>query len=52
MIGIFLLAFTGNGVSQEKIATSIDTYNVLIENANPGDVIVLKIKYLEKINQY
>ena len=42
LIGIFLLAFTGNGVSQEKIATSIDTYNLLIENANPGDVIVLK----------
>jgi poly(beta-D-mannuronate) lyase len=34
--------FTNNIMSQEKIASSISEYNLLIKNANPGDVIILK----------
>lgn len=42
VVGIILLAFTNKSLSQEKIAKSINEYNLLIKNATAGDIIILK----------
>ncbi|WP_397444522.1 polysaccharide lyase 6 family protein [Polaribacter sp. R77954] len=54
VLPLFLLLFTHNGISQEKIASSIDEYNKLIKAAKPGDIITLKNGVWKdvKINAY